>query len=576
MNFKYFAKTAIMEKLGDDAFNFSPDFEEGVQIPLRNFDPFATNQVDKIIEYLNAQPIKTIGVTRVGAMAFDENLLSLLRDFDIGVYMDYDRPLIDIEVKQYKKLEIALKKNGKHLFAIDPVAGTIFDINRAILADKILTAFAKQCYAENDLSPLERYMYCYEITTNFMEYKMEPAGMNASVSRCPTMILTGNEDYICCVGYANLLKALCQRSGVPCMINEEYVGKIKKDEIYNSNHIACRVFIDDPKYKVKGIFHSCPTGDNSAIFEEGRLLRSLSTKAVLRNRDRGERVFSISYETDLLNSDDFYDLGDELVANPENRNFYDFLRDCNAIPEELISQKELREVVLKKMHEKIIDTLKHRKETGFMIDNNSTMSDLIRQINSFGSPAFDLAGDGLLRRIMIRPEIMSVVYAKCKKSPMVGAVKSKIEKVRLGQIAKNFWVENTKHQVVPLDKIKKAFMAGLNVLTQDRDDTINSSAEVFALTAIEQLNYAMDYAIEKSKYDFNDKDAKIPNYFMFEKTWAQDILDCDGKPILKRDKNGKIMFGSDCPLVDYDKIYEDQKRRAKKLFGEEKSDDFER
>ena len=575
MNFKYFAKTAIMEKLGDDAFEFSPDFDEGVQIPLRNFDPFATNQVDKIIEYLNAQPIKTIGVTRMGAMALDEKFLSLLSDFDIGVYMNYDRSLMDIEVEQYKKLENTLKKNGRHLFAIDPVAGTIYDINRAILADKILTAFVKQCYTECDLSPLERYMYCYNITTNFTEYKMEPDGMNASVSRCLTMVLTGNEDYMCCVAYSYLLKALCERSGIPCMVNEEYVGRIKKDEIHNPNHIACRVFIDDPKYKVKGIFHACPTGDNLGIFEEGRLLRSLSTKAVLRNRDREEKVFSISYETDLLNSDDFYDLGDELMANPENRNFYGFLCDCKAIPDELVSKKELREVVLEKMREKIVDTLKHRKETNFMIDNNSSMSDLIRQINSFGTPAFDLTGDGLLRRILIHPEMLSVIYANCKKSPMVGAVKSKMEKVRLGQIAKSFWIENTKHQVVSLDKIKRAFMAGMNVLTQDRDDTINSCAEVFALTAIEQLNSVMEYAIEKSKYDFDDNKAKIPNYFMFEKTWAQEILDSDGKPMLKKDKNGKVKFGSDCPLADYDKIYDDQKRRAQKLFKEEKSNELD-
>ena len=104
----------------------------------------------------------------------------------------------------------------------------------------------------NELSPFEKFMFVYESVTDFI-YNDEGEKLHFNSSHWIPVL---NGDKIVCTGYSSLIEAICER------IFDENEIKILGNsvDVYNSEgeylggHANNIIFINDPKYKIKGMF----------------------------------------------------------------------------------------------------------------------------------------------------------------------------------------------------------------------------------------------------------------------------------------------------------------------------------
>ncbi len=121
-----------------------------------------------------------------------------------------------------------------------------------------------------DLSPLERYLYAYNVVKKFKEYKESEE--DRSSARNIYEIL--DNDYMVCVGYSALLRDLLTKLGIE---SREYhadlelsLSKIPLDatvipddiEEEHGAHARVEVHIVDPKYGIDAYYIGDPTWDN--------------------------------------------------------------------------------------------------------------------------------------------------------------------------------------------------------------------------------------------------------------------------------------------------------------------------
>lgn len=115
---------------------------------------------------------------------------------------------------------------------------------------------------EYELSPLERYMYIYNIVKLFKEYKKEGVEeKNTFISRHSAFTLFN--EYMVCAGYAELLCELADRLNEPnlkvCNYSCTVWSESRNEEV---GHRKCLVKIKDEKYGIDGIYISDPTWDH--------------------------------------------------------------------------------------------------------------------------------------------------------------------------------------------------------------------------------------------------------------------------------------------------------------------------
>lgn len=106
------------------------------------------------------------------------------------------------------------------------------------------------------LSPLEKYVYAYQIVTAF-KYK-ESNKNHPEDARQLTKILNSDGRNIVCAGYAQLLAELCQRIGIPCttlVLNPTDASKF--------GHSSNMLYLIDEKYNINGLYFADPTYDSS-------------------------------------------------------------------------------------------------------------------------------------------------------------------------------------------------------------------------------------------------------------------------------------------------------------------------
>lgn len=128
--------------------------------------------------------------------------------------------------------------------------------------DKVCEANAKlDAWAEEirnltidgkSLSPLEKFYVAYSYVTQF-EYR---ESTNSGTSRNLISVLTG--DKIVCVGYSQMLKALCEKLDISCETQLVAVNSRVP------NHMNCQVTIKDEKYGVNGTYYSDPCYDSKS------------------------------------------------------------------------------------------------------------------------------------------------------------------------------------------------------------------------------------------------------------------------------------------------------------------------
>ena len=115
---------------------------------------------------------------------------------------------------------------------------------------------------ENNFSPFEAMLYIHKVASSFIYNKDEESKFVEESRVLPSIL---NYDTIVCSGYASFVKAVVDRVGndllkgklrcdfVGCTIaDKEKNGNI--DAQKTSNHSHNLVYIDDPKYKIKGYY----------------------------------------------------------------------------------------------------------------------------------------------------------------------------------------------------------------------------------------------------------------------------------------------------------------------------------
>lgn len=140
----------------------------------------------------------------------------------------------------------------------------VTSVQNLILREEIMESIISE--VDNfDLSPLERYMYLYNIVKMYKEYKEAEDKTAPNLSRYSEYTLFN--DYMVCVGYATLLEELVERLNDKNVICTTYSCSIL-DNNKSFGHCRCMVKIKDEKYGIDGIYISDPTWDSISYYKK--------------------------------------------------------------------------------------------------------------------------------------------------------------------------------------------------------------------------------------------------------------------------------------------------------------------
>lgn len=203
---------------------------------------------------------------------------------------------------------------------------------------------------ESNLSPLEKYLAIYDIVKKFRLYKDNNQAQ--SESRNLKYVLEDNNEYIVCVGFANLLRELLNRIDIPnkfihTNIDTSYDDKftIEEKPLNLSGHSRNLIKIDDDKYHIHGYYLADATWDNHPKYD--LYLNSLLT---FDRKKEAKRLESLEDEDLLL---DFHSV-DEFIKKIR---FY-IKRKTNLPHIDEASIEKLRTKCYKDLYLKIINILK--------------------------------------------------------------------------------------------------------------------------------------------------------------------------------------------------------------------------
>ena len=190
----------------------------------------------------------------------------------MNILENHDRKYnIKIDVKNRKLLE---KSN-----LLNSIPGNIniiidynrynYDIETYIKEEEKLEKLVFNIKNSN-LSPFEKYLACYNIVKKFKPYKENLN--NRDQARHLRYILEDNNEYIVCVGFANLLNALLDRVeiqnqviGVSVDTSYDKGFTIEDKSLEMVGHARNLIKIDDDKYGIHGYYLADSTWDNSMI-----------------------------------------------------------------------------------------------------------------------------------------------------------------------------------------------------------------------------------------------------------------------------------------------------------------------
>lgn len=203
-----------------------------------------------------------IKVTKDVALDFDmlEYLLKTFPNSNISIMSGYDRNQIySAHNTLYTEEETrVLAENTNRAFS-EFNKEILFDgkytIEEAINASRQINDVVAEI-SKKKLSPFERFLCAYDFVTSKI-YKEESKNEPVETSRNLIEILNG--DKIVCVGYANMLCTILSRLGIPCTTQTVVCYDPREKDFVN--HMVCLVRMEDPKYKISGIYQSDPTED---------------------------------------------------------------------------------------------------------------------------------------------------------------------------------------------------------------------------------------------------------------------------------------------------------------------------
>ena len=253
-------------------------------------------------------------------------------------------------------------------------------LGQSIVSVKEYLRFEKMLYqmieGTQNLTPFERYISAYNVVKQYKQYKENQ--IDKSASRNLYAIL--ENEYMVCVGYANMLEDLLNKSGIKNI--HRNVGVDTSYDRFNENetvvsehssHAREYVYIKDPKYGIDGFYITDPTWDNDL---KNDLYNHLLLTAEEETNSRRYNFINSSINNSSL----------ELLNIKSLEEFYqkvNFYLDRN-------SKSTLKDILidlvehLKKLSPEFIETLKKQypeMEKSFM--NWSNEKEILYQIGEF-------------------------------------------------------------------------------------------------------------------------------------------------------------------------------------------------
>ena len=249
-------------------------------------------------EGINIVNYPTIG--GVSIADFYHNHVNLIIDYELAneelsrlryLFQKYPQEIIRIEFEKEEQMDeilsyvnskfISIKNNDnwnneKYKYFEDNYNNIMIEVqgelgddifvspNTLIEKNKIINGIIKEVRDVN-LSPLEQYMYLYNIVKMFKEYKEVPDNENDRLSRDIMHILFN--EYMVCVGYVLLLEELVDKLDNPNISLTRYSCYIEDDAVI-FGHRKALVKIDDEKYDVHGVYISDPTWDSVEYYKK--------------------------------------------------------------------------------------------------------------------------------------------------------------------------------------------------------------------------------------------------------------------------------------------------------------------
>lgn len=195
---------------------------------------------------------------------------SLREYFEYSVPEDSDKAYRNMRQKQFQYDETIKSIESSYTDIIEAYNNVEFAINlnlRTIssqnikMKNQILSGVINEVKNLN-LSPVETYMYLYDLVKFFKEYKEAPSNAMSELSRRTEYILFN--EYIVCAGYVDLLEELISKLDNSNLQAVKYTCRMRHEE-NRPCHARCMVNIQDSKYNISGMYMSDPTFESSNI-----------------------------------------------------------------------------------------------------------------------------------------------------------------------------------------------------------------------------------------------------------------------------------------------------------------------
>lgn len=321
-----------------------------------NFDPIIACNSGSLYRYYSYKDL--MNATKISASAD-------INDMNNMFYLKYLNPnaIIDINFKDGFPLELFLenieKYNIKNKIAIgvddkNSFNRILFNNLDLFLKHDIdiklgLNNYSLKTYIDYEkrllemikpamnLSPLERYLFAYNVVKKYKKYKEN----NEDKRQSRNVYELLDNDYMVCVGYASLLIDLLGKLGITCKdygdgVNIGFDKNKNEDMVATENistyggHARVEVKIDDDKYNIHGIYIADPTWDN--FMDNDSYVHALMTRKEHKNMNR-ENYFSHYFAKDLCDADsieDFYMKVNYKLDSLERKEKVNFEKNINS------------------------------------------------------------------------------------------------------------------------------------------------------------------------------------------------------------------------------------------------------
>lgn len=204
-----------------------------------------------------------------------ENCEIIIRDYEKNSVEKVKR-ILDTLVDNNKK--VVLKITDEENFPFDEFRnekyinkvkiGDLYygaDISLFIRGEDVLNLFVKDI-KESNLSPFEKYISVYNIAKKYKQYNETPGETTDEKMESRDIYNILFNDYMVCVGYANMLKSLCDKIDIPCIsfscVMDESLLDGKEFGTSKVGHRRNIVYLKDPKYDLDGYYYADACWDN--------------------------------------------------------------------------------------------------------------------------------------------------------------------------------------------------------------------------------------------------------------------------------------------------------------------------